>query len=583
MQRRVHQRLAQHEFVQFEFILQVALVLAELGFVERRLRDVDVAALDQFGHLPVEKRQQQRADVRTVDVRVGHDNDAVVAQLFGTVLFLADAAAERGDQRGDLGRAEQLVEARLLDVEDLAFQRQDRLELAVAPLLGGAAGRIALDQVKLAQRRVLLLAVGELAGQPHAVQHALAARHFARLARRLAGARRIDDLGGDHACIGRPLIEEFAQLLRDDFLDHRAHLRGNQLFLGLGGEFRLGHLHRQHAGEPLAHVVAGGFDLGLLRELVLLDVLVQDARHRRAQTGQVRAAVLLRDVVGEAQHAFLIGVVPLHGHVDRDAFVLAAPDEHARMQHGLGAVHVLDEALHAAGEGEVLLLAGALVDQHDLGAVVEEGELAQAPRQDVVVVVDHAEDAARGEEVHLGAALLRGAGDAQRTGCDAVREFDLVHLAVAPDGQAQPTGKRVHHRDAHAMQAAGHLVGVRIELAPRVQLGHDDLGGGALELVVLLDAGRDAAAVIQHRYRIVGVDRQHDLVAVAAQRLVDRVVHHLEHHVVHAGAIGGIADVHAGALAHRLEALQDLDAVRVVVVRAGRLLFGFSHPRSSSA
>ena len=42
----------------------------------------------------------------------------------------ADAAAERGDERADLGRREHLVEARALDVEDLALERQDRLELA---------------------------------------------------------------------------------------------------------------------------------------------------------------------------------------------------------------------------------------------------------------------------------------------------------------------------------------------------------------------------------------------------------------------------------------------------------------------
>jgi hypothetical protein len=54
---------------------------AASALVERRLRDVDVAALDQLRHLPVEERQQQRADVRAVDVGVGHDDDAVVAQL----------------------------------------------------------------------------------------------------------------------------------------------------------------------------------------------------------------------------------------------------------------------------------------------------------------------------------------------------------------------------------------------------------------------------------------------------------------------------------------------------------------------
>ena len=102
----------------------------------------------------------------------------------------------------------------------------------------------------------------------------------------------------------------------------------------------------------------------------------------------------------------LVGIVPLHRHFDRDAVLLAVAEEHVRMQHVLRAVHVLDEALHAAGEGEVLFLAGALVDQHDLDAVVEERKLAQAPRQDVVVIVDVAEDLLRGEEMHLGAAPL---------------------------------------------------------------------------------------------------------------------------------------------------------------------------------
>ena len=44
-------------------------------------------------------------------------------------------------------------------------------------------------------------------------------------------------------------------------------------------------------------------------------------------------------------------------------------------------------------------------------------------------------------------------------------------------------------------------------------------------------------------------------VAVAGQRLVDGVVDDLEHHVVQTGAVIGVADVHAGALAHRIEAL----------------------------
>jgi hypothetical protein len=115
------------------------------------------------------------------------------------------------------------------------------------------------------------------------------------------------------------------------------------------------------------------------------------------------------------------------------------------------------------------------------------------------------------------------------------------------------------------VQAARDLVAVRVELAAGVQFGHHDLGRRALELVVFLDAGRDAAPIVEYRDGIVGVDGDHDLVAEAGQRLVDGVVHHLEHHVMQAGAIGGVADVHARALAHRLEALQDLDGIRAVV------------------
>ncbi len=70
-----------------EVVLERALVLEILlgfparDFVERRLRDVEMAALDELAHLAEEERQQQRADMRPVDVGVGHQNDLVIAQL----------------------------------------------------------------------------------------------------------------------------------------------------------------------------------------------------------------------------------------------------------------------------------------------------------------------------------------------------------------------------------------------------------------------------------------------------------------------------------------------------------------------
>src|SRR5260370_24146414 len=95
----------------------------------------------------------------------GHDDDAVIARLLRVELLGADAGAERGDERADFGRAQHLVEARALDVEDLAFERQDRLEAPVAPLLGRTAGAVALDDEDLRLGGVAFLAIGEPAPQ----------------------------------------------------------------------------------------------------------------------------------------------------------------------------------------------------------------------------------------------------------------------------------------------------------------------------------------------------------------------------------------------------------------------------------
>ena len=65
-----------------------------------------------------------------------------------------------------------------------------------------------------------------------------------------------------------------------------------------------------------------------------------------------------------------------------------------------------------------------------------------------------------------------------------------------------------------------------------------------------------------------GLSVTRDLVGMAGKRLVDAVVDDLVHHVVQAGAVVGVADVHARALANRIEALEDLDRFGAVVAIA---------------
>ena len=140
--------------MRFEHCVALGLVervehlLAGVDAIQRRHRDVDVAGRHQRPEVPQEQRAQQRRDVLPVGVRVREDADLVIAQ--------ADRSRRAGidaDRDADVVHFLRAQRSRRLDlpgVQDLAAQRHDGLELAVARLLGRAAGGIALDQEQLA-------------------------------------------------------------------------------------------------------------------------------------------------------------------------------------------------------------------------------------------------------------------------------------------------------------------------------------------------------------------------------------------------------------------------------------------------
>jgi hypothetical protein len=101
-----------------------------------------------------------------------------------------------------------------------------------------------------------------------------------------------------------------------------------------------------------------------------------------------------------------------------------------RVQNRFGAIDEFHERTDATAELEQLLLAVALIDQLDANAIVQEGQLAQALGQDVVVELDVSEHLGAGAEVHLGAATLRRSDFLQRRDAYAVAELHLVHVST---------------------------------------------------------------------------------------------------------------------------------------------------------
>ena len=190
---------------------------------------------------------------------------------------------------------------------------------------------------------------------------------------------------------------------------------------------------------------------------------------------------------------------------------------HDRLRHqrGLVAVEIFHERLDAALVAHLLALLDrvAHVGQHDGDAGIEERELAQPMLQRREVELGHGEGFRSRQERHLGAAPAGGIAGHRQRGLAASPSRNSMTCSwpsrqIVSLSQAR---QRVDDRDADAVQAARNLVGVLVEFSAGMELGHDDLG--RRHAFALVDVGRDAAAVVAHGHRAVGVERDGHLVA----------------------------------------------------------------------
>src|ERR1035437_6258595 len=129
---------------------------------------------------------------------------------------------------------------------------------------------------------------------------------------------------------------------------------------------------------------------------------------------------------------------------------------------------------------EGLFAFGVLLVELNLDPAVEKGQFAQPVGQNVPLEMGGGENRVVGRKGDFGSRAGAGADDFQRGHRYAALVTLAVNLAVAPDLDLQPLAQRVDAGGADAVQAAGNLVTLVVELAARVQDGQHDLDGGAL-------------------------------------------------------------------------------------------------------
>ena len=90
--------------------------------------------------------------------------------------------------------------------------------------------------------------------------------------------------------------------------------------------------------------------------------------------------------------------------------------------------------------------------------------------------------------------VMAGEGDSKAITVGARKLVDILRaLPADAEVSLQLQDKRM------VVKAGRHLVRIAVELPTRVQFGHDDLGGGPLEFVIVLDTRRDPAPVVANR------------------------------------------------------------------------------------
>ena len=85
-------------FIQRRLVFKINFRAPAAHLKQGRLRDIKIATFNQFWHLAEKERQQERADMRTIDVSVCHDHNFMIAQLFDIEFIATNACAQRHDQ-----------------------------------------------------------------------------------------------------------------------------------------------------------------------------------------------------------------------------------------------------------------------------------------------------------------------------------------------------------------------------------------------------------------------------------------------------------------------------------------------------
>ena len=111
-----HAYFLEQHFVQFGLIFKIHFLFAPTDFQQRRLGNIQVALINDFGHLPIKERQQKCADVGSIHISIRHDDDFMIFDIVDIVLFRSHPSSQGRDDILDFFATQDFVESGFFDV-----------------------------------------------------------------------------------------------------------------------------------------------------------------------------------------------------------------------------------------------------------------------------------------------------------------------------------------------------------------------------------------------------------------------------------------------------------------------------------
>ena len=273
-----------------------------------------MSLVDERTHIAEEEGKQNTANVHTVLVGIGKNDDFVIIDFIEFEVGI-DARADGADHRTDLLVFQNLRKLFLLYVQRLAAQGQNGLILSHSRLLCRTACGIPLYDEHFVEFGFSARASRELADERQAVNAVFRPCVVLRRFCRNTGLRRALRLFDNfvHGLFITADVFEGVESFHDRRFHRRTRLGVAELGLRLSFKLHVRHLDRKDDGKPFTEIVPLEVGILLFQKSVRSRIFIEHAGQPRTETHFVISPFGRGNIIDEREHTFPIFPRMLNG------------------------------------------------------------------------------------------------------------------------------------------------------------------------------------------------------------------------------------------------------------------------------